>query len=112
MYAALWCGSASRGEANEYSDLDIHVLVTGNERWRSHFTVQVNGQAVPVEVFHNPAGQIMALLAQEDGATTAMYAHGRAVLPHPDLNKLILEARARYASGRTPVLLPASSALP
>lgn len=102
VYAALWCGSASRGEANEYSDLDIHALVTGGERWRSHFTLQVNGQPVPVEVFHNPARQIRSLIAQEDGATIAMYAHGRVLLRHPGLAGLMREAQARYAAGRTP----------
>lgn len=102
VYAALWCGSASRGEANEQSDLDIHALVTGDKRWRSHFTVQGNEQPVPVEVFHNPARQISSLIAQEDSATVAMYAHGRVLLPHPDLAGLMREAQAKYAAGRTP----------
>ncbi|ACO45763.2 hypothetical protein DEDE109153_03610 [Deinococcus deserti] len=102
VYAALWCGSASRGEANEYSDLDIHALVTGDQRWRSHFTVHGNGQPVPVEVFYNPAGQISSLIAQEDSASVAMYAHGRVLLHHPDLTGLMREAQARYEAGRTP----------
>ena len=73
VYAALWCGSAARGEATAHSDLDFHALVGGDRRWRSNFTVR----GVPVEVFHNPARQIRALLAAGDAATVAMFAQGR-----------------------------------
>lgn len=100
VYAALWCGSAARGEATAHSDLDFHALVGGDRRWRSNFTVQ----GVPVEVFHNPARQIRALLAAGDAATVAMFAQGRPALPHPELDALCAEARARHAAGPTPRL--------
>ncbi|MFK7600847.1 hypothetical protein ACI3L1_01410 [Deinococcus sp. SM5_A1] len=98
VYAALWCGSAARGEANAYSDLDFHALVSGDHRWRSNFMVD----GVPVEVFHNPVRKVRAMLAAEDAATITMFAQGRAVLPHPDLDALMAEARALYAAGPTP----------
>ncbi|MFC4455551.1 hypothetical protein [Deinococcus sonorensis] len=85
------------GEANPWSDLDLHVLVHGDRRWRSNFLVD----GVPVEVFHNPARQIRALLAAEDSATIAMYVQGRPVQPHPELDALQQAARERYAQGRT-----------
>ncbi|WP_235514075.1 hypothetical protein [Deinococcus sp. Leaf326] len=84
VYAALWCGSAARGEGNEHSDLDFHAVVDGDRRWRSNFTVR----GVHVEVFHNPARQIRALLAAGDAATVAMFAQGRPALPHPELDDL------------------------
>lgn len=95
VYAALWCGSAARGEANAYSDLDFHALVTGDRRWRSNFVVD----GVPVEVFHNPVRKVRAMFAAGDAATITMFAQGRAVLPHPDLDALMGEARALYAAG-------------
>ncbi|GGM09272.1 hypothetical protein [Deinococcus aerophilus] len=98
VYAALWCGSATRGEATPYSDLDFHALVTGGLRWRSNFTVD----GVPVEVFHNPVHKVRAMFAEEDAATITMFAQGRPVLPHPELGVLIDEARTLYAAGPTP----------
>lgn len=98
VYAALWCGSASRGEANDYSDLDVHALVRGDLRWRSNFTVE----GVPVEVFHNPARKVQAMFAAGEGDTITMYAQGRVVLPHPELEALVAEARALYAAGPAP----------
>lgn len=98
VYAVLWCGSAARGEADAYSDLDFHALVTGDHRWRSSFVV--NG--VPVEVFHNPARKIWALLAEPEHATVAMFAEGRVLLDHPDLDALVAEARALSAAGPAP----------
>lgn len=98
VYAALWCGSAARGEATAYSDLDFHVLVTGDHRWRSNFVVD----GVPVEVFHNPVRKVRAMFAAEDAATITMFAQGRAVLPHPELDALMAEARAVYAAGPRP----------
>lgn len=98
VYAALWCGSAARGEADAHSDLDLHALVSGNQRWRSSFVV--NG--VPVEVFHNPVGKVRAMFEEPDHAAVAMFAQGRPLLPHPDLEALIAEARALHAAGPAP----------
>nr|WP_246581137.1 hypothetical protein [Deinococcus aestuarii] len=98
VYAVLWCGSAARGEADAHSDLDLHALVTRNHRWRSSFVV--NG--VPVEVFHNPPRTIRALFAQGEAATVAMFAGGRVLVPHPDLDALVAEARALCAAGPVP----------
>lgn len=98
VYAALWCGSAARGEATLYSDLDFHALVTGDVRWRSNFVVD----GVPVEVFHNPVRKVRAMFATEDAATITMFAQGRAILPHPELDALMAEARAVYAAGPRP----------
>jgi len=94
----------ARGEADANSDLDLHALVSGNQRWRSSF---VEG-GVPVEVFHNPPGKVRAMFAEPDHATVAMFAGGRVVLPHPDLDALIAEARALHAAGPlSRVLTPA-----
>lgn len=95
VYAALWCGSAARGEADEHSDLDFHALVRGDHRWRGSFVVG----GVPVEVFHNPPRKVRAMFAAPDHATVAMFAGGRPVLPHPDLTALVAEARAIHAAG-------------
>lgn len=104
VYAALWCGSAARGEADAHSDLDVHALVSGDQRWRSSFVID----GAPVEVFHNPPGKVWAMLAEPDHATVAMFAGGRALLPHPDLDALIVEARAIHAAGPpSRVLTPA-----
>lgn len=103
VYAALWCGSAARGEGNDLSDLDLHVLVTGDERWRSSFTVHgPDGRGVQVEVFHNPLRKVRAMFGAGDAATLAMYAGGRPVLPHPDLEAVQAEARALLDAGRVP----------
>ncbi|WP_104990537.1 hypothetical protein [Deinococcus sp. NW-56] len=98
VYAALWCGSAARGEADAHSDLDFHALVEGDHRWRGSFVVD----GVPVEVFHNPARKVRAMFAAPDHATVAMFAQGRIVLPHPDLTALVAEARGVHAAGPTP----------
>lgn len=95
-YAALWCGSASRGEGIEGSDLDFHVLVTGDERWRDSFVVE----GVPVEVFHNPPRKVRAMFADNDGDTIHMFAQGKVVLAHPELASLMAEARQRLEAGR------------
>ena len=98
VYAALWCGSASRGEANEFSDLDIHVLIEGTVRWRSNFTID----SVPVEVFHNPARKVRAMFMAGEGDTITMFAQGKVLLPHPELDALVFEARALYDAGPAP----------
>lgn len=98
VYAALWCGSAARGEADAHSDLDFHALVTGDHRWRASFVVG----GVPVEVFHNPPRKVRAMFGAPDHATVAMFAQGRPVLPHPDLTALVVEARATHAAGPVP----------
>lgn len=98
VYAVLWCGSAARGEADAHSDLDLHALVTGDQRWRSSFVVD----GVPVEAFHNPARKVRAMFAVPDAASLAMFAGGRVLVPHPDLEALIAEARALYAAGPVP----------
>lgn len=98
VFAVLWCGSAVRGEADDHSDLDFHALVTGDHRWRSSFAVD----GVPVEVFHNPVRKVRAMFAAPDHATVAMFAQGRAALPHPDLAALMTEARAIHAAGPAP----------
>ncbi|MBZ9750337.1 hypothetical protein K7W42_05600 [Deinococcus sp. HMF7604] len=98
VYAALWCGSAARGDGNAYSDLDFHVLVEGDLRWRSNFTVD----GVPVEVFHNPVRKVRAMFAAGQGDTITMYAEGKVVWPHPELEALVAEAQALYAAGPVP----------
>ncbi|BDP41684.1 hypothetical protein DAETH_16530 [Deinococcus aetherius] len=98
VHAVLWCGSASQGEADAHSDLDFHALVTGDQRWRGSFVVD----GVPVEVFHNPPRKIRAMFAQGEAATVAMFAEGRVLVPHPDLDALVAEARALYAAGPAP----------
>lgn len=94
----LWCGSASRGEATAGSDLDFHVLVTGDERWRHNFVLG----GVPIEVFHNPARKIRAMFENNDGDTLHMFAEGKVVFPHPELDKLIFDARERVKAGPPP----------
>ncbi|GMA16612.1 hypothetical protein E5F05_13370 [Deinococcus metallilatus] len=98
VYAVLWCGSAQRGEADAHSDLDVHALVTGDHRWRSSFTLE----GVLVEVFHNPARKVRALLEEPDHATVAMFAQGRALVNHPELAELMARARAVHLAGPSP----------
>lgn len=94
----LWCGSASRGEAQDGSDLDFHVLVKGDRRWRRNFVLD----GVPVEVFHNPARELRRRFANDDGDTLQMFAEGKVVLSHPELHELILEAQQRVKAGVSP----------
>ncbi|WP_240501167.1 nucleotidyltransferase domain-containing protein [Deinococcus sp. LM3] len=98
LLGVLWCGSAARGEANAHSDLDFHVLVRGDERWRANYVVE----GVPVEVFHNPARKVRAMFAAGQGDTITMFAEGRVLLPHPELDALVAEARALHAAGPAP----------
>lgn len=98
LLGVLWCGSAARGEANAHSDLDFHVLVEGDERWRANYVVE----GVPVEVFHNPARKVRAMFAAAQGDTITMFAEGRVLLPHPELDALVAEARALHAAGPAP----------
>lgn len=72
--------------------------MTGDVRWRSNFVVD----GVPAEVFHNPVRKVRAMFATGDAATITMYAQGRPVLPHPDLDALMAEARALYAARPLP----------
>lgn len=102
VYAVLWCGSAARGEANEFSDLDFHALVSGDERWRTNFLVG----DVPVEVFHNPVRKVRAMFAEPDAACLVMFAEGKMVVPHPELSALQQEAQAILAVGRKPEPVP------
>ncbi|MFC4424887.1 DUF294 nucleotidyltransferase-like domain-containing protein [Deinococcus navajonensis] len=101
-YAALWCGSAARGEATPWSDLDFHVLVTSDERWRSSFVIE----GVPVEVFYNPIRKVRAMLSAQESATVVMFKEGRPVWPHRDLEVLQKEAATVYEAGPTPKPVP------
>lgn len=86
------------GRADAYSDLDFHALVTGDRRWRSSFVVD----GVPVEAFYNPVRKVRDMFAQPSAATLAMFAQGCVLVPHPDLDALITEARALFARGPVP----------
>lgn len=92
----VWAGSAARGQADLYSDLDFFVLVSGDRRYRVSFMAG----AAPVEAFYNPARQIRRYIAQGDASSMFMLAEGRVVLEHPELEALILEARHTLAAGR------------
>ncbi|GAA0517351.1 nucleotidyltransferase domain-containing protein [Deinococcus depolymerans] len=98
VLGVLWCGSAARGEGTAHSDLDFHVLVDGDRRWRANYVVD----GVPVEVFHNPVRKVRAMFAAAQGDTITMFAEGRVVMPHPELDALVAEARALHAAGPAP----------
>jgi hypothetical protein len=93
----VWAGSAARGQADRYSDLDFFVLVSGTVRHRVSFMAG----GAPVEAFYNPAGQIRRYISQGDASALFMLAEGRVMLEHPELEALILEARQTLAAGRT-----------
>ncbi|MFC6802653.1 hypothetical protein ACFQDE_13800 [Deinococcus caeni] len=52
---------ARRGTA--HSDLDFHVLVDGDRRWRANYVVD----GMPVEAFHNPVRKVRAMFAAGQG---------------------------------------------
>ncbi|GAA5441064.1 hypothetical protein Dcae01_02597 [Deinococcus caeni] len=98
VLGVLWCGSAARGEGTAHSDLDFHVLVDGDRRWRANYVVD----GMPVEAFHNPVRKVRAMFAAGQGDTITMFAEGRVLLPHPELDALTAEARALHAAGPAP----------
>lgn len=92
----LWAGSSARGQADEHSDLDFYVLVSGSRRWRVSFMAG----GAPVEAFYNPARQLRREIEQKESSTLFMLAGGRVMMGHPDLDELISEARQTLESGR------------
>jgi hypothetical protein len=90
-------GSVLRGEGGPTSDLDVYVLIRGDERRRRTYLCE----HVLVEEFRNPEGWIRHYFEERDDAPALhMLGHGTVVLDrHPSFAPICEDARRLYAEG-------------
>jgi predicted nucleotidyltransferase len=101
VLGATISGSILRGQGGPTSDLDVYVLVEGEERWRRTFVCE----GVLVEEFRNPEPWIRRYVERRDDAPGLhMLGHGQVVLDRdPRFATLRELARAACAQGPRPL---------
>lgn len=63
VIGALVCGSYITGDPNENSDIDVHIILSSNIKWRERGNLYVNGYLV--EYFANPPQQILKYFEED-----------------------------------------------
>ena len=85
---ALLCGSYCSGNQNEFSDIDVYILIADDQHWRERGNTSINGFLI--EYFTNPIYKIREEFRQDlqSGRTTSagMFAHGKILV---DKNGLV-----------------------
>lgn len=78
---ALICGSYVAGNNDEFSDIDVHIILKKGNPWRERGNLEVNGFLI--EYFANPVNQYEKEIEKEIGKgsnhTTSMFVKGVAV---------------------------------
>jgi len=81
VVGALVAGSYVAGTADDYSDVDVHIVLAANVRWRRKGLKTIDG--VLIEYFANPIRQLKADMAEEhsngERSTARMFATGKVV---------------------------------
>ena len=76
---ALLCGSYASGNQNEFSDIDVHVLLSDTQSWRERGVVSINGFLI--EYFMNPSKQIRREFREDyangENVSANMFAFGK-----------------------------------
>jgi hypothetical protein len=88
VLGAVLAGSVAQGLADQYSDLDFYVVISGTQRWRGCWILH----QTPVEYFFNPVVFLHNTI-QNDVSALHILATSVAILPHPELEKLQSKAR-------------------
>ena len=99
---ALICGSYVAGNNDEFSDIDIHIVLKRNNSWRERGNVVVNGFLI--EYFANPVNQYEKEMDEEVDSggnhTTSMFAKGIAVRDRTGLVASLKEKALRNANNK------------
>ena len=92
---AVLCGSYACGNQNEFSDIDVHILINDEQNWRERGVVEVDGFLV--EYFINPSKQIRKEFKEDynngGNASASMFGYGKILEDKNDnIKKLQKEA--------------------
>lgn len=75
---ALLCGSYATGNQNEFSDIDVHILLSDTQNWRERGVVSEGGFLI--EYFMNPLKQIRKEFRDDylcgENISAGMFAYG------------------------------------
>ena len=78
---AIACGSFVSGNNNEFSDIDVHIILKRGNEWRERGNLEVDGFLI--EYFANPVNKYETYMEEEKSErgnhTTKMFARGRIV---------------------------------
>lgn len=78
---AIACGSYVAGNNNEYSDIDVHIVLKEGNLWRERGNLEVDGFLI--EYFANPVNRYEKYFEEESNdfncTTIAMFANGEIV---------------------------------
>lgn len=78
---AIACGSYVSGNNNEFSDIDVHIVLKRGNEWRERGNLEVDGFSI--EYFANPVNKYESYLEEEKtdrgNHTTKMFAQGKIV---------------------------------
>lgn len=88
---AIACGSYVSGNNNEFSDIDVHIILKREVEWRERGNLEVNGFLI--EYFANPVNKYEKYMEEElselGNHTTMMFANGVIVSDkHGEVKKL------------------------
>jgi hypothetical protein len=88
---AIACGSYVSKNNNEYSDIDVHIVLKRGNEWRERGNLNVDGFLI--EYFANPVNKYELYCEQEANAyknhTVAMFANGKIISDkHGEVKKL------------------------
>lgn len=76
---SLLCGSYATGNQNQFSDIDVHILISNTQNWRERGMVKIDGFLI--EYFINPIKKIRQEFREDylDGgnASANMFGYGK-----------------------------------
>lgn len=96
---AIACGSYVSGNNNEYSDIDVHIVLKENNEWRERGNVLIDG--ILVEYFANPVNVYVKVLDEEangfSNCNTVMFSKGKIIEDKRGKVKMLQEkAKMQY----------------
>ena len=88
---AIVCGSYVSGNNNEFSDIDVHLVLKRGNEWRERGNLEIDGFLI--EYFANPVNKYESIMEEEKNdsgnSTTKMFAQGKIVIDkHGEVEKL------------------------
>lgn len=95
---AVLCGSYASGNQNEFSDIDVHILINDKENWRERGVVKTDGFLI--EYFMNPAKQIRREFEDDylngRDCSDSMFGYGRILLDKRGCVKELQDEALKY----------------
>jgi len=110
---ALLCGSYATGNQNEFSDIDVHILISDTQNWRERGMVRTDGFLI--EYFINPIKKIKQEFRDDysDGgnASANMFGYGKILFDKNGNVKKLKQEALRFLKKTPKKITPQKLAL-